>query len=328
MAAFSKMVGIGKATSWLVTLALMGMLSINAEEARGDTPSGKSVPQTMREDLKTDADNTASPLGGTGSYPALVEVDERLQSHVIYRPGDLASLDGKKLGVVIWGNGACTDDGTSARLELEEIASHGYIVVAPGRILSGPGAQKVAPRPMSTNATSMIWGLDWLLAQNKIKESRYFGLIDENAIAVAGHSCGGILSLQLSGDPRIKTVLVHYSGIFPNRVERPQLITDKAWLQQRLHTPVIYFIGNETDVAHDVALDDFTRINHVPVFLGEQDVGHQGTFQSPNGGSTAQVAVSWLEWQLRGDPVAAERFVGPDCGLCREPNWKILKKGL
>jgi len=40
------------------------------------------------------------------------------------------------------------------------------------------------------------------------------------------------------------------------------------------------------------------------------------------------VAVSWLDWQLRGDAQAARRFVGDDCGLCRDSSWTFEQKNL
>jgi hypothetical protein len=55
-------------------------------------------------------------------------------------------------------------------------------------------------------------------------------------------------------------------------------------------------------------------------------VGHGGTFQEPNGGAAAAVAVSWLDWQLRGDAAAARRFVGDDCELCRDSRWTFERK--
>jgi hypothetical protein len=35
------------------------------------------------------------------------------------------------------------------------------------------------------------------------------------------------------------------------------------------------------------------------------------------------VAVSWLNWQLRGD---AQRFVGEECGLCKDAQWSLQRK--
>jgi hypothetical protein len=68
-------------------------------------------------------------------------------------------------------------------------------------------------------------------------------------------------------------------------------------------------------------MDDVARIGHVPVAVANLPVGHGGTFQEPNGGAAASVAVSWLDWQLRGDRTAERRFVGDDCGLCRDSAW-------
>ena len=81
---------------------------------------------------------------GTGKYPALKEESPALPNHVIYRPADLSKLGDAKLGVLAWGNGGCAADGAGARLHLAEIASHGYLAIANGKILSGPGA---GPRP-------------------------------------------------------------------------------------------------------------------------------------------------------------------------------------
>jgi hypothetical protein len=58
------------------------------------------------------------------------------------------------------------------------------------------------------------------------------------------------------------------------------------------------------------------------------DVGHGGTFNEPNGGAAASVAVSWLDWQLRGDTQSAKRFIGDDCGLCKDSKWSLQRKQL
>jgi hypothetical protein len=90
--------------------------------------------------------------------------------------------------VVAWGIGGCSDDGANRRFHLLEIASHGYLVIASGRILSGPAAPPREPRPAA----------------------------------------------------------------------------------------------------------------HVPVAVASLSVGYGGMFPEPNGGAAASVAVSWLDWQLRG----------------------------
>ena len=95
---------------------------------------------------------------------------------------------------------------------------------------------------------------------------------------------------------------------------------------QTLHTPVIYIEGGPTDIAYANGMDDFNRITHVPAAIANLPVGHGGTFNEPNGGAAASVAVSWLNWRLRGDAESARRFVGEDCGLCQDTRWSLERK--
>ena len=68
-----------------------------------------------------------------------------------------------------------------------------------------------------------------------------------------------------------------------------------------MHGPIAYINGGPTDIAYKNALDDFSRLSRVPVFFGENGVGHGGTFWSaPNGGDYAKVATAWMSWQLKG----------------------------
>jgi dienelactone hydrolase len=282
---------------------------------------------------------------GSGRYPALKETDTSLPNHVIYRPADLSKLGKQKLGVLAWGNGGCAADGAGARLHLAEIASHGYLAIAPGTILSGPGAPPRAPGsmplgappaagappsipPPATKASSLRESIDWALAENARAGSRYFGRIDPQWIAVSGWSCGGLQALEIAADPRVRTVIIHNSGIFgPGAHPMPGMDFSKALLQ-KLHTPTLYILGGPTDIAYANGMDDFKQITTVPVMVVNLDVGHGGTFIQPNGGRAAAVAVSWLDWTLKGDMQAARRFLGPDCGLCTDPKWQVERKNM
>ena len=233
-----------------------------------------------------------------------------LPRHVVYRPKDLAALGGLKLGVVAWGNGGCSDDGASSRFHLLEIASHGYLVLASGRILSGPGAPPREPRPATqpgqpapprTQGSDLTDAVTWALAENQRAGSPYFGRIDPAQVAYSGWSCGGLQALQVAKDPRVKTLVIHNSGVLNNG---PSTITGMnvgKEVLQTLHTPVIYIQGGPTDIAYANGMDDFKRVAHVPIAMANLPVGHGGTFSEPNGGAAASVAVSWLNWQLRGD---------------------------
>jgi hypothetical protein len=287
-------------------------------------------------------------MPGTGRFPALKEEVASLPDHVVYRPARLERLGKTKLGLYIFGNGACSNDGASSRLHLLEVASHGYLVVVPGRIRSGPGATAPLtpppppkPRPadgsrstMAARPTSqqdLLSGLDWALAQNRVLRSPYFGRIDPKAVAVSGYSCGAFQALLVAGDPRVRTVIVMNSGIYNPGTEvvidgMEGLTKD---LLATLHTPTLYILGGKTDIAYPNGMDDFARISGVPAFMGNiVNATHVGTYWEPYGGKAAAAVVAWLDWQLRGDRHAARTFVGSRCSLCTDPAWDIQKKNI
>jgi len=284
------------------------------------------------------ANNNQPDTPGTGRFPAMKEEVASLAAHVIYRPTDLTALGSMKLGVVAWGNGGCSDDGASTRLHLLEIASHGYLVIASGRILSGPGAPPREPRPAAqpgqpaqiqpprTKASDLTDAIDWALAENLRRGSPYFGRIDPALVALSGWSCGGLQALQVAKDPRVKTMVLQNTGVF---IDGPSAIPGmdvRKDVLATLHTPTIYILGGPKDIAYANGMDDFARITHVPVAVANLPVGHGGTYFEPNGGAAASVAVSWLDWQLRGDRQSAERFVGERCGLCQDSQWSLQRK--
>ena len=295
-----------------------------------------AAPPVDRAALERQAEINKQPdTPGTGHFAAMKEEVASLPKHVVYRPKDLAALGRTKLGVVAWGNGGCSDDAASSRFHLLEIASHGYLVIASGRILSGPGAPPREPRPAApqgqlppprTQVSDLTDAIDWALAENTRAGSPYFGRIDSAQIAYSGWSCGGVQALQVAKDPRVKTLVIHNSGILNNGPTNMTGATVGKEVLQTLHTPVIYILGGPKDIAYENGMDDFNRISHVPVAVANLPVGHGGTYNEPNGGAAASVAVSWLNWQLRGDAQSAKRFVGEDCGLCKDAQWSLQRK--
>jgi len=284
---------------------------------------------------------------GTGPYPAMKEEDASLADHVVYRPREITAMGNRKLGVVAWGNGGCSDDAASTRFHLLELASHGYLVIASGRVLSGPGApprpaQTAAPNaappgpppagqprqlpPPKTSTAQLTQAIDWALKENARAGSPYQGRIDPGQIAVSGFSCGGLQAIAAARDPRVRTAVFQNTGIFDAGASPMSGMTITKDALKDIHTPVIYILGGPTDIAYKNGMDDFQKINHVPVAVANIDKGHGGTYFQPNGGAAATVAVNWLQWQLRGDEKARAMFVGKDCGLCKDPEWKLEKK--
>ena len=324
----------------LAVAAVMAGVSLTTAAAQQPAQQ-PAAPAVDRAALERQAEINARPdTPGSGRFAAMKEEVASLPRHVVYRPKDLAALGQTKLGVVAWGNGGCSDDAASSRFHLLEIASHGYLVIASGRILSGPGAPPREPReprpaapqgqlpPPRTQVSDLTDAIDWALAENTRAGSPYFGRIDPAQIAYSGWSCGGVQALQVANDPRVKTLVIHNSGILNSGPTNMTGTTVGKEVLQTLHTPVIYILGGPKDIAYENGMDDFKRISHVPVAVANLPVGHGGTFNEPNGGAAASVAVSWLNWQLRGDAQSAKRFVGEDCGLCKDAQWSLQRKQL
>lgn len=75
-------------------------------------------------------------------------------------------------------------------------------------------------------------------------------------------------------------------------------------------------------------LDDFKRIERVPVIIINFDVGHGGTYAQPHGGAFSDPTIAWLKWQLNGDSKASLMFKGDECGLCTDKEWGIETKNI
>lgn len=263
--------------------------------------------------------------GGTGAYSALMLTDNSLPTHTIFRPKDLSAFGEKnKLPIIAWGNGACANSPWEHVNFLSEVASHGFLVVA-----IGPMPQEGQRGGGRSTSSQLIDAIDWAIAQNSDKASVYYNKIDVTKIAVSGMSCGGLQTLEMAPDPRVTTAIICNSGILGNAgsgMPGMPALTKEHLL--KLHTPTLYILGGETDIAYANGMDDFKRINHVPVFVANMNVGHGGTYSQPHGGEFAKVATAWYKWQLKGDKEAGKMFTGEPCGLSQNPNWKTEKKNI
>ena len=288
----------------------------------------------------------------TGPFPVVVEHDPTLTTHTIYRP---ATLGPSKHGVLVWGEGACVKNGLSFPEYLSEIASHGFVVIADGPPVmpaanaaragapggaAGAGApprgQGVAPggappagpgrggAPVSINAdgTPLIAAINWLERQAAEPTSRFYQKVETRRVAAMGMSCGGLMAYNVSADPRVATVGIWNSG----------LLQPDEKIFAGLHSSVIIVTGGETDIAYANGKRDFeTMPARVPVFYGvHPSVGHGGTYNQDNGGPFGTAAVAWLKWQLLNDASAAGKgyFIGNNCGLCGNAQWKISSRSL
>ena len=257
--------------------------------------------------------------GGSGRYKAVVVSDKTFKDYTIYRPRNVkwaARNEGGLLPILIWCNGACSDSSTGYERMLNEIASHGYLVVAIGSF-EMTGDEREDGGSSETQVTTII---DWLQRQYKLASTDYFHAINLNNIAIAGHSCGGAQAIANCANTRVKTLLIMNAGMGGMSMggASPQSL-------KSLHCPLIYMTGGPDDVAYNNAKGDYGSITKVPVVWADlPTAGHGGTYYNQGGGDFGRMAVKWMDWHLKGYDQNAGIFV--KSGQTLFPNWKIQHK--
>jgi len=126
--------------------------------------------------------------------------------------------------VLVWGNGACSDDGTSAQNFLAQVASHGFVAISSGT----PGG--------SGGSTTVDWmteAVEWVVGGAN-------GLnVDSSRIMAAGYSCGGTEAYQMQNNDAVSAIGIFNSG----------LLGDYEFASQ-LTKPILYALGGPDDIAH------------------------------------------------------------------------------
>jgi len=302
-----------KVYAWIVLFIITGLGFLNTVTAQQADSTAHKITSRVVED------------GGTGPYRAIMASENSLPTHTVFRPSDIhAAAKKNKLPIIVWGNGACANSPGGHINFLSEVASYGFMVIA-----IGPMPQDGEQTRERSTSSQLIDAINWAIAQNDDKASPYYGKLDTKKIAVAGMSCGGLQALEAAADPRVTTTVICNSGIIGNPDARlPGMPPIGKEHLLKIHTPTLYLLGGEKDIAYANGMDDYNRINHVPILVANMDVGHGGTYGKPHGGEFASVATAWFQWQLKGDKKAAKMFTGNPCGLANDPNWKVQKKNM
>ena len=296
----------------LVLLAFNLFNVLNSARAQSTASPDKPTSRTIED-------------GGTGPHKALMLTETTLATHTVFRPKDLTVFGEKnKLPIIAWGNGACANSPWEHVNFLSEVSSYGFFVIA-----IGPMPQEGERGRGRSTSSQLTDAINWAIAQNNDKSSPYYNKIDVSKIAVSGMSCGGLQTLEVAPDPRVTTAVIYNSGILPDAgsgmAGMPALTKDHL---AKLHTPTLYVLGGEKDIAYNNGMDDYKRISHVPVFVANMDVGHGGTYGQPHGGEFAKLATAWYQWQLKGDKDAGKLFTGAPSGLSKNSGWRVEKKNI
>lgn len=127
--------------------------------------------------------------------------------------------------VLVWGNGACSDDGTSAQNFLAHIASYGFVAIASGTP-GGAGG--------STTVEWMTEAVEWAAGGAG-------GLnVDSASIMAAGYSCGGTEAYEMEKNEAVSTIGILNSGLLGNYEFASQLTK-----------PIMFALGGPEDIAYE-----------------------------------------------------------------------------
>ncbi|MBN2194977.1 MAG: alpha/beta hydrolase [Polyangiaceae bacterium] len=249
--------------------------------------------------------------------------DPGIACGTIYRPADLGGDE--KYPIFVWGEGACTRNGSSNSGAMSEIASHGYFVVADGPPGGGGNCESIG---MSSDVEGMAKPLlayiTWAIAENDKPCSAYYQSLDTTKVAANGFSCGGLMAEGTAGDPRMTTWGITSSG----------MTTPNQAFYQTVHTPVLVILGGPSDVAYENGERDYDSIAALghPIMLFSKDIGHGGDLGGPSGhgGDFTKINLAWLNWWLKGDEEATGKgvLVGSGCTYCTDSAWEVKSDNL
>jgi dienelactone hydrolase len=293
------------------------------------------------------------PYAGTGPYPSTREENEELPTHTLYYPADLSKIPGK-LPVILFGNGGCRNTSVEFTRFLGELASNGYFVAAIGRsdipfvignISATPGESQTVgertprdTRPLQNpSPADMLKALDYAVAENGRKDSKFFSKIDPSKVAVLGQSCGGLQAHTAARDPRVTTA-VALNSHFRSRENTggggglpaapgPDPYAD--WYVEDMKIPMAYFTGGPADTAYTNAEISFRETSGLQpaVKVDMPQMGHTGAYPMPDVRWTNAV-LAWLNWILKNDENGKAMFAGEKCGLCSDPDFWVKTKGI
>ena len=267
----------------------------------------------------TPSKKNSTSVSGTGPHDVVIETnsDAGINKGTIFRPAD---LDGdEKFPIFLWGEGGCSQNGLSNKAAMGEIASWGYFVIADGTPGSG-GMGKKSGSGMGD--PKQFYGyLDWIFAESKKPCSAYYQKVDTTKVAADGFSCGGLMSIQASGDPRFTAIGYTSSGLF----DRDQN------LYNAIHTPIKIMNGGPKsggdDMAYQNGLDDYNAMSKMDIkviYFVKISAGHGGDLGNGRGDFNL-TNLAWLNWQLKGDEGATGKafLTGPDCKYCKDSGWEF-----
>lgn len=269
----------------------------------------KAVPDDYTETVETGGDIEARYLA-MGPYDVDViecPADSPMVKYTIFYPKDLERLP-SRWPTVLFANGTGILPEKYNSL-FEHLASWGFIAVGNDDPSTGTGR--------SMNRT-----LDYILAENKNKNSRFYNKIDVGNIGITGHSQGGAGVFNAITDSL-------YSRLYKTAVSlSPTHAPGAAVLQfpynlQKVNIPTLMIAGTEGDFETKLVIpiesmdSMYSVLPESKVMARRLGAEHGETQYSADGYVTA-----WFSWLLKGDSIASKAFFGEDPELQSNPYYQ------
>lgn len=256
----------------------------------------------------------------TGPYATTTATatDSSGNNYRLYYPSNYAAL-GFDSPIVTWGNGTNATPEQYSRL-LTHLASRGFTVIASTLTNTGSGNQIAA-------------GARYLVAQNGTAGSPFQGNLDIQHVAAVGHSQGaGGATRAATNNPTLITTLMTFS--LPNTawvganancptaadcMYNPALLTQPAFLTGTRGFSDSIIASPATQTAFYNSIPGQAAVGIIQNSEGRA-ADHSAIQDANNPGGLLGYATAWLEYQLRGDTVAAGAFTGGK-ELVTNTNW-------
>ncbi|KAF2665891.1 hypothetical protein BT63DRAFT_442244 [Microthyrium microscopicum] len=250
---------------------------------------------------------------GTGKFPAHFYSEPTLPKHTIFAPKNLPA--GTKTPILVWGEGACMNNGLEKGPLLLQLASQGVTILANGVLPADkqpPAFATMTSTGQTLKENMMAQAIDWA---EKQKSTEKWAHLDTSRIAAAGQSCGGLETLVMATDKRVKSLGIFNSGSaiasggvstaflpLPNNGSVPD--------GSKINVPTFFFLGGAMDVATAKNHKDYEAMPEgVPAWAADYKTGgHGGTYNELNAGSYGVLGSHWLKYVLLGDKESAEFF--------------------
>ncbi len=211
----------------------------------------------------------------------------------VYFPTELKHNQ-KKYPVVTWANGSWCPVQTYLAI-IKGIAEAGYIVVADTDLLTDDGL-------------STVDSVDWILEQNKDKDSLFYNRVNTKAIGSTGHSLGGQAAVNAAGmDNRIKAIVS---------------IAGKSTAKEaaKVTVPALYLAGTLDGVvpAKNYVYPSYQASRGPKVYASLKNVEHFACWYTPQDYIT--YTVGWFDAYLKKDTKKVSMFKAGG-QLAKDSHW-------